>query len=1163
MSKRLIALLIVMLMAVQIIPPVSADTAVYKMTPYSVNSSGMPCGVYTTNVPLYGNVRVEDVDGTKKLAVEDTSSASTGPTVGVDIPNMRGNFVVNVKLTPGNAFRFDLFDARSSSYADGVRIIANASGILYAYNGTTQYSRPAALLKAVAGDETEIWFSFNTVAKKCDIYVKNKSTSAYTGAVAENCSISDGVLKIADIPVKCDSINRIYFVATNNSGTSYIDYINVYNGVYAAPESDDVVAPDYVSAVKAPWITRSETISALKNNTKVSLTDKFKDEAAEKIKITDDMLAEYRPTEEQIQTGLEKYKGVHPRIMMDEKKWDKYLADIHSPEYKEQLELLLNYKNTLMSTPLYDVTTDKSIADNQRGVGDTLYRLAWVYKVTGDKAVFNRLLEWIDVVVNLEKFGTDNVSIAAGHLLIGLALTYDWLYDELPQDVKSKMLDKMIAQGTLLEAAGGKAWNYQPTINQGWINMASIAAVTNAIYDEYEPAKEWIETAVNYMSLAFFLLGDDGASQEGVGYWTYGFAYMMFYIEFSRDIWGYDPCENVGWLANAGTYRLYMSYPRNGWTQRYTAANLGDGYGYDYSDIYPMMYFLAREFGNEEYVWLADEMKEKDARSAVNVLLSAAYYDAELSRNAKSPQELKLPTLHAFNQLGIVSSRSDWSGDESAIYFKCGPNIEADTVKYEFLNPLYDFGSAHAHPDNNHFLLWGNGDLLLKDDSYVFKTTESHNTMIVNGKGQKGEGTVYYNNPNDTSIYNEIPYIKKTESTENYDYFVGAGANAYRNNLGVIKYDRHMLFLKPDVLIVLDDVELSKESDIEFRYFPESETVGDVTTGYTAKGDKNILYVESLTPDAAKLSVDKLGIFHNKAGTLRKMYNGFSAKATTDKLVNVTALSWNDKDGVAKRVKCNVDGNVYKFTVNGKEYSLDYKTFTVTVKDVKVSEHEPVLGGLSVEGYPIEVKDGVYDYDVNLDDYFYNVRVNEADVYATPKYAGEDVDIKIEYPKTIPGTVKIYATNSLGTKTYNVNIKKTAFDVSRLELTPVNDYNPEGSDKFYPSVTLDRNYLNYWYTSKPENTLDFKLDGKKTVCGVDIAWKAVKEDYVNFEIQVSDDGENYKTVLAGKENVSTARAEYYPFDNAVEASFIRVKLNIPKDRNYMYMISEFAAYENK
>mgnify|MGYP003290403054 CR=1 FL=1 len=1163
MSKRLIAFLVTAIMVFQTVPVVYADTPIFEVNPNVLNESGMPYGIRTVNVPLNGNVKVTDVDGVKKLAVEDTMTTSAGPTVAVDIPSMRGNFVVNVKLTPGNAFRFDFFDARSATYTDGVRILANASGVLYAYNGTTEYCRPAALLKANVGDETEMWFNFNMVAKKCDVYVKNKSTTTYTGAVAEHCSLDDGILKIADIPVKCDSVNRIYFVATNNSGTSYIDYINVYNGEYRPSKPNDFVVPNYLSGVKAPWITRGETISAIKNNTEIDPDDKFDDTTVEKIKITDEMLVEYRPTEEQIQAGLEKYEGVHPRIMMCEEEWEEYLVNILSPEYEDKLEMLLDYKETLMAKPLYDITTDTAIADNQRGVGNTLYQLAWIYKVTGDEAVFNRLLEWIEVVLNLEKFGTDNVSIAAGHLLIGLALTYDWLYDELPEDLKSKMLEKMITHGTLLEAAGGKAWNYQPTINQGWINMAAIAATTNAIYDEYEPAKEWIDTAVNYMSKAFFLLGEDGASQEGVGYWTYGFAYMMFYIEFSRDLWGYDPCDNVEWLANTGTYRLYMSYPRNGWTQRYTAANLGDGYGYDYSDIYSMMYFLAREFGNTEYVWLADEMEARDARSTIDKLLSVAYYNADLSKNAKSPEELDLPTLHVFSQLGIVSSRSDWSGDESAIYFKCGPNIEADTVKYEFFSPLYDFGSAHAHPDNNHFLLWGNGDLLLKDDSYVFKTTESHNTMIINGKGQKGDGTVYYNNPNDTSIYDEIPYIKKSESTEDFDYFVGAGANAYKDNMGVVKYDRHMLFVKPDVLIVLDDVELLEESDIEFRFFPESEIVGDVTTGYTAKGDKNILYMESLTPDAMEFGLDKLDIFHNKAGTLRKMHNGFSAKATTDELVNVTALSWNDKDGVAKRVKCEVDGDVYKFIVNGKEYSLNHKTFTVTAKDVEVAEHLPVLGGLSVEGNPIDLQEDVYDYNVNLDDYFYNVRVKEADVYATPKYAGEDVEIKIEYPEAIPGTVKVYVSNSLGTNTYNVNITKTDFNVSRVALTPVNNYNPEGSDKFYPSVALDRNYLNFWYTSKPEHTLDYKLGEVKKICGVDIAWKESVDEFIDFEVQVSTDGENYETVFAGKEDVSTTRAEYYPFENEVEASFIRVKFNIPEGRNYMYMISEFSAYENK
>jgi len=119
MSKRLIAFLVTAIMVFQMVPVVYADTPIFEVNPNVLNESGMPYGIRTVNVPLNGNVKVTDVDGVKKLAVEDTMTTSAGPTVAVDIPSMRGNFVVNVKLTPGNAFRFDFFDARSATYTDG------------------------------------------------------------------------------------------------------------------------------------------------------------------------------------------------------------------------------------------------------------------------------------------------------------------------------------------------------------------------------------------------------------------------------------------------------------------------------------------------------------------------------------------------------------------------------------------------------------------------------------------------------------------------------------------------------------------------------------------------------------------------------------------------------------------------------------------------------------------------------------------------------------------------------------------------------------------------------------------------------------------------------------------------------------------------------------
>jgi hypothetical protein len=82
--------------------------------------------------------------------------------------------------------------------------------------------------------------------------------------------------------------------------------------------------------------------------------------------------------------------------------------------------------------------------------------------------------------------------------------------------------------------------------------------------------------------------------------------------------------------------------------------------------------------------------------------------------------------LRHFEDLGIVSARSDWSGDESLLVFKCGPFLGHKAVG-EF---SFDPGGGHVHPDANHFVLFGAGEWLIRDDGYHAKWTGQHNTLL-------------------------------------------------------------------------------------------------------------------------------------------------------------------------------------------------------------------------------------------------------------------------------------------------------------------------------------------------------------------------------------------------------------------------------------------------
>src|SRR5262249_23158455 len=95
-----------------------------------------------------------------------------------------------------------------------------------------------------------------------------------------------------------------------------------------------------------------------------------------------------------------------------------------------------------------------------------------------------------------------------------------------------------------------------------------------------------------------------------------------------------------------------------------------------------------------------------------------------------------LPTLRHFADLGIVSARSGWSGDESLVVLKCGPvlgHVEVDPLEG-------DESASHVHPDANHFVIFGDGEWLLRDDGYAWQQTSNQNPLLIDGPGKMGDG---------------------------------------------------------------------------------------------------------------------------------------------------------------------------------------------------------------------------------------------------------------------------------------------------------------------------------------------------------------------------------------------------------------------------------------
>lgn len=294
--------------------------------------------------------------------------------------------------------------------------------------------------------------------------------------------------------------------------------------------------------------------------------------------------------------------------------------------------------------------------------------------------------------------------------------------------------------------------------------------------------------------------------------------------------------------------------------------------------------------------------------------MNLVWYDPTV---AATPPDA-LPTLHHFDDLDIVSARSDWSGDESLVVVKCGPYLGHKAVQ-EF---SYDPGGGHVHPDANHFVIFGAGQWLIRDDGYRSKWTSQHNTLLVDGRGQLGEGEQWFQGAEPLAVKAQ-PRILQAQPTAALDYIVGDATAAYPADLGLERFQRHLLFVKPDVLIVADDIQLQESKSLELRFHPERQSCRRDGPAFLFEDKTAVLRLEPLTGDAVQIDAAPLAMEGRHGETNQTMFT-VRLTRTAKHWRNVVALSWAPAGQPVKQVKLDRLGDVTTFHAGTSAVSLDW-----------------------------------------------------------------------------------------------------------------------------------------------------------------------------------------------------------------------------------------------
>ena len=639
--------------------------------------------------------------------------------------------------------------------------------------------------------------------------------------------------------------------------------------------------------------------------------------------------------------SLEQVRGVHPRLYLDAQQVVALREAITSTHSNLWRELREQADRAVKRGPPAYRRDDGWSGDEQlwqREVGNTMPTLALAYLLSNDTNYLNSARDWALASCAYPTWGwgrVDGMDLAACHQLFGLGIVYDWCYQGLGEAARQRIRETLArrAQAMFEAAATGQAWWRRSYLqNHLWVDACGLAGAGLALFDENKDANLWIGFSLDKFRKTMVALGPDGASHEGVGYWEYGVEYLLKFMDLARQQLDVNLFENDWWRRTA-SYPIYMGLPRLAWTRSNCIVDIADcprghWYGPDH-----LLRALAREYREGHAQWLAQEIDRADVAASSAPWLNLLWYDPTVPALSLGT----LPTLHHFDDMEIVSARSGWSGNESLVVFKCGPFIGHQGIQ-EF---SYDPGGGHVHPDANHFVVFGTGEWLIRDDGYRAKWTGQHNTLLVDGEGQMGEGKQWFDGSEPLAVKAQ-PRITRVYSSRTLDHIVGDAAAAYPARLGVQRFQRHLLFLKPDVLLVIDDIQLTEPRALELRFHPESREFKRQGRAFLFPGQHAVLRLEALTPATADIDAAALPATGRHGERNQTMF-AVRLRTQAAQWRTAVALSWAPADQAPTKVAFQPTKNVWRFQAGTDTCELDWASGKATLSALTSSTAERPL----------------------------------------------------------------------------------------------------------------------------------------------------------------------------------------------------------------------------
>lgn len=295
----------------------------------------------------------------------------------------------------------------------------------------------------------------------------------------------------------------------------------------------------------------------------------------------------------------------HPRLLVSLAEWSSLAARRKADaDLNRFATLLLDRARRDLNLPQLERKLDgRRLLGVSREFIRRVLEWSFAYRTTGDAAFLDRARREMLAVAAFADWNPSHY-LDVAEMTAGLAIGYDWLFDELPADARAKIRQAIVEKGIGQARYGHRT--FKSTNNWSQVCIGGMVLGALAVQeDEPDLARDLLAAARKDVLIGLDAYGPDGVYPEGPGYWSYGTTYSVLLVAALRTV----AAPDWGVLAAPGFARSAEFYAHSiGPSAKHF--NFGDGA--EGQELPAPIVYLARELNQPALLAAKREMIRKN-----------------------------------------------------------------------------------------------------------------------------------------------------------------------------------------------------------------------------------------------------------------------------------------------------------------------------------------------------------------------------------------------------------------------------------------------------------------------------------------------------------------------------------------------------------------------